>query len=84
VLSSDWQPPGNTPILIPLITPADHIDMEFRAGRSDKEVNSFDLASYRIGPGIVALGARSSQHEGYAGGGAMFQTLHPSSSMARR
>jgi hypothetical protein len=76
-LTSDWQPPDNAPVLIPSITPVDpHSDWEFPAQRSDDEVDSFDLAPYRIAPGTVAFGVRSAQHEGYAGGAAMFQTLH--------
>lgn len=77
VLTSDWQPPDKAPVLLPSIMPIDpHSDTEFPAGQSDDEVDSFDLASYRIAPGTIAFGVRSAQHEGYAGGGAMFQTLH--------
>lgn len=77
VLTSDWSPPDSAPVLIPSITPIDpHSDTEFPVGRSDDEVDSFDLAPYRIAPNTAAFGVRSAQHEGYAGGGAMFQTLH--------
>ena len=39
-------------------------------------MTAFDLAPYRIAPDTFAFGLRSDQYEGYAGGGANFETLH--------
>lgn len=77
VLNSDWSPPDGSPLLLPSVSPVNpKSGFEFPSDRSDDEVMAFDLAAYRIGPETFAFGLRSDQHEGYAGGGAVFETLH--------
>lgn len=76
LLTSDWAAEG-TPLLYPSVAPVDPgNDNEFPPGRGDAEVSAFDLAPYRLAPDVFAFGLRSDQYEGYAGGGANFETLH--------
>jgi len=77
LLTSDWAPADGTPLLYPSVAPADPTnDNEFPPDRGDDTVTVFDLAPYRIAPNVFAFGLRSDQYEGYAGGGANFETLH--------
>jgi len=76
LLTSNWSAEG-TPLLYPSVSPVDPSnDIEFPPDRGDDAVTAFDLAPYRVAPDVFAFGVRSDQYEGYAGGGANFETLH--------
>jgi len=76
LLTSDWAA-TDASLLYPSVAPVDPgNDNEFPPGRGDNTVTAFDLAPYRIAPDMFAFGLRSDQYEGYAGGGANFETLH--------